>query len=416
MQKRLRDAVILTLCLFYTAYLVFNIATQPNHYQWDLKIYYHAAEAYNHGDSPYGVQHVAWLSDEPIKGSFVYSPLSLPLFQLLTRFDVTTACHIYLALKLLLLVGLLWLWRKQFLADTEFTWWPLFLILAYNATIYIDLSSGNISIIEQALLWAAIYSLGRDRLGPFCALVLLAALFKLAPILFLLLALTTRHPKRWLYVGGAGALFLLLLGGCYWHNPDLMRSFLMTANRLQESGIVNPCSLSFIQDLFTYGGKYLQDAQWINVAPPGWLPKAVYLLYVIGLLSLAAHAYLALRRAEPEARFRLVVFLFSLTYALLLPRFKDYSYIVLIPAGYFVWSQRQLACSRLFLIFALLPSVARTVLPGSNEMMGFVLEYLPFWLALAFWWLLVRWLRELPTRQALPYSEPTPLLSSPTEP
>jgi len=65
---------------------------------------------------------------------------------------------------------------------------------AFGATLYIDLVAGNITILEQVLIWGGLITLLNERTWLFSLLNVVAALFKTTPLLFLALATATSFP------------------------------------------------------------------------------------------------------------------------------------------------------------------------------------------------------------------------------
>jgi hypothetical protein len=61
---------------------------------------------------------------------------------------------------------------------------------------YIDLGVGNISSLEQRLMWLAFFFYLQRRLLLFSIFILMAATFKLVPVLFLFLLLLSNEKKN----------------------------------------------------------------------------------------------------------------------------------------------------------------------------------------------------------------------------
>jgi hypothetical protein len=112
--------------------------------------------------------------------------------------------------------------------------------------------------------------------------------------------------------------------------PDLFAGFLRNAARLDDRGSTNPAALALIRD----GGERLAGGQ-----VPGHLDMVAYGLWVVlvglALLSVARRPGLAGHLECVSAREGLLFAAFF-AFSLAAPRFKDYSYILLIPPSVYV--------------------------------------------------------------------------------
>ncbi len=227
---------------------------------------------------------------------------------------------------------LIFIWRVFFLKDEVDALFYPFCLLAFGGTIFVDLYAGNISIFEQLLIWSGLLFFQKGRLALFCIFVGIAALFKVFPGLFLFALLLTddRHRNSYLIVslalvGAAMAASALL-------SPGLFTDFLVKAGGLDERGIINPSTLALSRDVME------SLCTKLHLSLPSWTGTGVFLLVCASILSLT---WFAIKGKLPNLKCnpRVTVFLLTLVYALVLPRFKDYSYILLIPAAYFILKQ-----------------------------------------------------------------------------
>ena len=152
--------------LLYAAGVATYIGLHPEQYQWDFEIYYSAIGELQAGHNPYEVL-------------YLYPPLTLWVFSPFSLFTQPAASVLYLILKSIAFLFLLSIWRKEFLPADNNTLLPVFLLFAFNATIYTDFAAGNISVFEQLFLWLAFSFLLKNRITWFCTLVIIAASFKL---------------------------------------------------------------------------------------------------------------------------------------------------------------------------------------------------------------------------------------------
>src|ERR1700753_1581969 len=165
--------------------------------QWDFKVYYAAALADAHGYDPYTVSNFGRVIADPPENPFVYPPITLYLFRAFTWFDLNTAYALWLSLKLFAILALMLIWQRLFFRGRTGPLFYAFSLMAFCASGARDLMSGNVSAFEQCLLWYAFYLFVHDKSAiKFCSLVCVASIFKLLPIAFLGLWLTTKHRQR----------------------------------------------------------------------------------------------------------------------------------------------------------------------------------------------------------------------------
>lgn len=154
--------------------------------------------------------------------------------------------------------------------------------------------------------------------------------FKLTPMLFLLLLLFRKDKK--IYVYGAASLitFATLVLIPYLNYPDLGRDFLNNAIHLDERAEqYNPSTLSLIKDVCDLAEKHIG----IRIS------DAIEMVLFLGVCAIvAAVSFWALRRSGRliEADERIGVFFLCFAYALVMTRFKVYSYILLITPTYYL--------------------------------------------------------------------------------
>lgn len=273
------------------------------------------------GQNPYLPETLLNLAEYTIYGPFAYPPLTLHLFQAFGILPLPAAAKVYLALKFVALLWLIVAWRSMSNPNPR----PIFLLLlvmfGFEGAVLADLRVGNISLFEQAALWLAFIIWTRSQLLPFCALILFTALFKLTPILFLGLLLINVTRIRIYYFIGSILLFMLLQLVSYIVYPEWTLQFLDIARYLDERGAINPASLALIRDM----------GDWFVISTP--MVNGIFILWVLVVSVVSAYAIKVMPESERQ---RMGLFLFCLAYALILPRFKDYAYILLIAPVYYV--------------------------------------------------------------------------------
>jgi len=232
------------------------LAARHQSWQWDFNTYYNAAEFYAQGGEVYDVEAFrAHVGNEV--HPFLYPPVTLYLFQVLTWLPQSIAGSLWFALKLGLLAGLLMLWRRHFVAGTADWKMLLFFLLGFGATISTDLRTGNVSIVEQALLWSGFYFLLKKRTVAFCLCVIGASLFKWTPAVFLILPVLLAYERRWFHMAWSGAAAAATVALSFALDPSGMVQFLKSAAAHDERGAdANLSFMAFIKDILGYGIKF----------------------------------------------------------------------------------------------------------------------------------------------------------------
>jgi hypothetical protein len=190
--------ILLIILLIWTAGTLVDMLRNPA-MQWDLRAFYFASEAYQQGLDPYEPDNLSRISGYRIHHGFLYPPVTLVAFRLLTMLPYPNVFWVWPFLKLLAVLALLLLWRRQFQLRTPPPALLAVVLLGFNAALIWDLRSGSISVFEQLLLWSAFACFLQQRYSGFVVLLVLVALFKIVFIVFLGLLLLSRvsnpHPS-----------------------------------------------------------------------------------------------------------------------------------------------------------------------------------------------------------------------------
>lgn len=389
------------LLLAYFITLVLHISAQSDQYQWDFRTHRKAAEIFTAGSDPYD-PHIL-LSQKDADFLYTYPPFTLFFYALFNQTDYHTAFHVFLLFKCVLLIGLVIFWRWAFLPTTGDSLFFLFCLLAFNSAVFTDLIAGNINLVEQILLWMAFFFYLRHRLVLFCVFALLAASFKMTPIFFVVLLLTSDHPKKFQYFGLAAAVFLVYLFVQYLIYPDMFTGFVRNAlTVVGESGAVGPSTEKFVKDLFALISQLF--------GPPS---TAIISVVVLGLaalvVSLSAKAYFLLRRSQIDHpdREKMVLFLVCLVYALIHPRFKDYAYMLLIAPSYYIMKTTRLKRAFPFLFVFTILAAPHLLLPGFDILSALVWRYFSLIIAYTIWGLYLYEIYSLSKHEVLNSSAKT---------
>ncbi len=297
---------------------------------WDLKVYAACARELGAGRDPYARDVVI----EDITYPCMYPPLAIDLYRpvaALMDANPRLAVRAWNALTVLLFLGLLWIWRRFFLGPGPDALRLIFALFAFGGPLFVVLRCGNGAAFEFFLIWSAfaLFVAGRDL--PFVLTIAVAALIKLQPAGFLGLVLLRPRPA-WRYFFLGAAAFVLLFGLNEVVHPGLLASF---RDRLAdphegwryERGPNNCAVLGFLQHaLETAWGDRARASIWARRL---FIPWALFIMTATGA---------ALRRIwssvqDEAAAKRMTILLSCAAYALLAPRFKDYSYFILIPSA-----------------------------------------------------------------------------------
>jgi len=353
---------------------------------WDFQTFYYAATAAARGLDPYRLDALSAAAGREVTLPFLYPPATLALFVPFTLLPIKTAAWVWLGIKLGLVAVLVAVWRRVFLREVSI----LALIAAgffgFNAAILLDLTTGNVSVLEQLLLWLAFSHYVQDRRWPFALLVVIASVFKLFPIFFLGLVLvpSQRHrPSPRLALTGLalfGAIALLPSAlGVGW-----ARDFLSNLPGQPPYGEGSPSALGIFQ-------------MWLDSGRPsaggaGSLPLVLWGIYGASLMVLSRQLF---RRAWTMRDPLQWVVIGTLLFALLSPRMMLYSYVLLIaPALLLV--HRLIPRGRLqvvALVLLVVQGAARCLLPrvylpavaNLPFFAGLIVVNMPFLLALGLW-------------------------------
>ena len=372
--------------LVVVAAALWQIVGKIDTYQWDVLVYRWGGGAFVQGRSPYGA-----IPGQPEYLHFVYPPLVAALFVPLAALKPAAAKLLWLALKLGALGYTVRVWRRA-LGAGQLSVPPLFFFtFAFGSAILVDVAAGNISILEQCLLWIGFASLLERRWWRFALLVVLAAQCKLTPIFFLGLLLVIDERPRWAPFAAGSALFVAFLGANAVLEPARSREFLASVSMLAERGWGDPSTLGVMQDL----GDQLRG---LGLPVPEWIAHVAYLAAVAAVLARTVRWWRA-RRAAREARPIEIVLVTLVVYALVMPRMKDYSYVALLPVAWYVLQGRHAVTASVAVLAVLVPRP----LPQLRLWLPMVAQpyvYAPLLGALVLWMLLTSAERDVASRAA----------------
>ncbi len=292
---------------------------------WDFKVYYYAASG--EVDNMYDAESLQEAhKDETKLLSYKYLPLSKYAFKVFSIVDYDAALYIYIGLQALALVLIIFLMNRQFSRGDPLI--MLVFLLAFNTCFYLAFKSGNfIPVLSLMILWA-IDALFRDKPGLFTALIVIASCFKLFPIALLGLLWFSRNKRanKLMAIGALSFVAFIGLNMLMWEDfVHFMDAVMATTS---EGGIINPNSLSFSQELSRFIVEYK-----LGMGESEWLAVIAYVA-LAGIVIWKSYRYIK-SRDMVKLNWH-IVSIVLLSMALLLPRFKDYDYLIVIPAAYYV--------------------------------------------------------------------------------
>jgi hypothetical protein len=216
-----------------------------------------------------------------------------------------------------------------------------------------DIATGNMALFEALVLTLGFRLLGQARPFHFVAWILLAAAFKVLPIVFLmLLVLGFGGPKRLhaFLIGIIG--FILLAGLNCWLYPLFTQEFLEAtfevAQSPSERGVVNP-SLGAL------------TGEWHDQFP------ALPVSSITGLLATSIVCITFIRLRTLKLDYPKVMAIFFIVAALVLPRFKIYSYLQLLPAACIILAGHRGATKAVLTVMLCAPLPYTYLLIGHNS-------------------------------------------------
>ncbi len=205
MNPRTLRLVLFGVALLFWAALIMRVALSSEPSQWDVELYYYSAKAYSLGLNPYDPSNVRAIAGKGEVGAlylYLYYPLSIILLKPLALLSFGQARLVFFLLKCATFAYLLFLWQIKFMNESPDPLFLIFCLFGFNAAIFLDWRSGNVSLLEQALIWTGLLAFVRGKITLFCAFIGLSAVFKLTPLLFGGLLLLHQGPinKRPIFV------------------------------------------------------------------------------------------------------------------------------------------------------------------------------------------------------------------------
>ncbi|HXT01091.1 MAG TPA: glycosyltransferase 87 family protein [Elusimicrobiota bacterium] len=297
--------------------------------QWDLKIYMECSRTLASGADPYATQPV-------FNGDHfqcLYPPLIMDLYRpfnsVTAEFGEGAGERFWAVLKVASMFLMLWLWKARILRPGNDLRRLLFAAIAYGSPFWSDFRAGNAGSFEHLILWGALAAFIAERDYLFAALIAAAAQPKILPAAFLPLVLAKRRPNWGAFVFG-GALALGAFGLNELVHPGLLKEFfLQLRDPAQpwhyERGPNNCAFVGLVQ--------HALETAWRDRARAMAAAMRVNLVWSAAVAALTAWALRGLWSGPgtETGKRRASLMLYAAAYALVAPRLKDYSFLLLIP-------------------------------------------------------------------------------------
>jgi len=318
---RLLELALLASFLGLALFLVRLTLNRP----WDTETYWYAASAAIAGLNPYDSADLSRLAHRSVGMPFLYPPATILLFVPLTVLPVLRAAELWVLAKVALLFGLFRIWRSRFLKPVNSILLLAAVVFAYNAAAVWDLKTGNIAILESILLWAGFRAYVGGRRAEFAAWVVVASLFKLFPIVFLLLLLAPSRSGRrdgrlalWAFVAWALVVFVPVFVGPAW-----ARDYVHQLPAERPWGTASPSALGLIDMLL--------GEQTMPLRALSWRAIGMWAGYALVLIACSIPVLRRLMRRGDDAE---RVMAAAVLFVLLTPRAMAYSYLLALAPSF----------------------------------------------------------------------------------
>ena len=332
--------------------------------QWDLKVYMECSRALASGGDPY-TTYPLFNGDH---FQCLYPPLIIDLYRpfnfISTQFHGDEGERLWAVLKVLSMVLMLWLWRERILRPGNDLRRLVFAGIAYGSPFWSDFRAGNAGSFEHVVIWAAFAAFIAEKDLLFAVLIAAAAQPKLLPMAFLPLLIAKSRPNlRSFAIGGVLASAAFSLNERV--HPGLLKEFFLQLGDPRqpwhyERGPNNCAFVGLVQHALETGlHNTALEMTWHDRLLAMHWAKRVSAVWSIAVAAVTAWSLNNLWRgpgAEKDKR-RASVMLYAAAYAMMAPRLKDYSFLLLIPPTLTALeSDAPLALRAFILIFALLDS------------------------------------------------------------
>lgn len=378
--------------------MVWDLAANSGNNLWDSKAYYLSTKCFDENLNPYNTQDLSIVAERDWLTPFAYPPLTLNFFKIFNTGNIESSAIAYLSFKVCVLFFLILLWQKILNIKCDNVFYFL-ILLSFNSAVYIDLRVGNVTLIVQLLLWTGFLFYLRKKYLLFCIFIVLAATFKLIPIFFLALILFTKDKRKYLYLSCSLLAFIFYLFLNHLIYPFLFSQFIQSVFHTLEArgrGITHPALYSFIPEVL----KQLYIVNLKNLTGIDMTSVIELLIFVILISLISVVTIRSLRKLKdanniPNTDKELILIsLTCIVFSLLIPRFKDYDYILLILPAFFILNKADLINPKYLLVFIFVIASSKVTLPGIKIVYKFLWDYYPLVQAIIVWLLYILYIKK----------------------
>ena len=324
--------LVLIFFIIIWGYLIYKIHQSKDKNLWDFRVYYYAVKVFEKGQNPYNLDELKKESNGNVELKFVYPPLTLYIFKIFSNFNYETAFDIYLLIKYILIIFLFLFWLSYFLEKENSFLFLIFSILGFINCIFADMATGNVSIFEQFFLWLGFYCWLNKKYIFFVILIFFASIFKFFPIFFLFLMLFEENKEKNNYLFAGFILIFLYILISFSFFPDIFKSYISSAISIDERGKINPAILPLIKDIVEIVQRKTNFKLFLFPYLIYFSVISIILIYWIKMIL----KFIKIKKLTVENK-KIILFSFITLYTAISPRFKEYSYIImLVPAFYII--------------------------------------------------------------------------------
>jgi len=353
---------------------VLGFVVRNHRLQWDFRTYLAAAQCALRGLDPYLLENLRAVSGRPIELPFIYLPAALVTFLPFAALPNADALWAWIGLKCAVSVGLVMIWKRVFLPEVPWLALMLAAVFGFNGALLWDLRSGNVALLEVALLWLGFATYVAHRRAWFGALVVAASIYKLLPIAFLALLLVPAKGRRWplrLLVICLLAFASITVGPTLVPPASRWSGFSPHMASAFPAGDANPGFLALIWALASAAG----------VVEPWRLALSAWGVYALAVTALSVPWFLGVwRRRDAQD----LVMGAALIYVLLSPRPMAYGYLLAIPPALH-FTRSLPGGTTAALLVALVISAQGLARVANYPLQGLAAHHLPFLIVLTLW-------------------------------
>ncbi len=338
----------LMLVILVFGFFIFKIHKSKDKNLLDFRVYYYAYKAYEQGLNPYNLENLKKISNNEVQLIYVYPPFILNFFKIFTYFDFYRAFDIYLLIKFLLFIFLYVLWLNYFLKKESSIIFLFFVLLSFKNAIFADFATGNVSIFEQFFLWMGFYYFLEKKYKSFVFFILCASIFKITPIFFLVLLFFIDEKNRYKYFFSGIIILFTILALSYFFQTELFKNYIKNVLSIDERGDINSSLLPLLKDFFEMVGRKLKNDVFNNLA------YIFYFIFAGIILFMSFNAGKKMQTLKTKIEYdtnKIILFLSIVVYAVISPRFKEYSYIIMLVPAFFIILRIDINLTKYLLLF-----------------------------------------------------------------